>query len=186
MNTMGSLVGSLSFLVFYVYFIIPLAPIVYMFIKWRSYRDGDPPDSRLGMKVVLYYFKTLAYHVLLVSLAILFYNLLEKRSGSINVGLGLLVSGGVIYVVHSFLIHKFTNTLEYPLTARIYTAFNVIILGLVSMIAFIITITMLFEEGFSKIELPLVCFIIYTIAWAFQITLYLKPSLVKKISPFRR
>jgi hypothetical protein len=172
--------GSLSFLFLYLYLIIPLAPIVYIFIKWRSYRDGDPPDPRLGMKVVLYYFKTLSYHVVLVSLVVLFYNLLESRGGSINVGLGLLVSGGVIYGVHRFLIHKFTDTLEYPLTARIYTAFNVIITGLVAMVAFIITMTVLFDKGFSKIELPLVCFIVYTIAWVFQIILYLKPSLLRR------
>jgi len=182
------MIGSLSFLLVYVYFVIPLAPIVYIFIKWRSYRDGDPVDAQLGMKVVLYYFKTLAYHVMLVSLAVIFVNLLESRSGSLTMGLGLFVSGGVIYVAQAVLIHKFTNTLEYPLTARAYTGFNVIITGLVAMATFIITVTMLFDRGFRGIELPLVCFIVYTIAWGFQTAFYLQHpalvNLVKKISPF--
>jgi hypothetical protein len=181
---MESMIGSMSFLLVYVYFVIPLAPVVYIFIKWRSYRDGAPGDAQLGMKVVLYYFKTLAYHVLLVSLVAIFVHLLASRSGSFSVGLGLFVSGGVIYAAQAVLIHKYTNTLEYPLTARAYTGFNVIITGLVAMVTFIITLTTLFDRGFRGIELPLVCFIVYTIAWGFQTAFYLKPSLVKKIAPF--
>jgi len=184
---MSSLIGGFSFLFIYAYFIIPLAPIVYIFIKWRSYRDGDPPDPQLGMKVILYYFKTLAYHVFLASLAILFYGLVKNTGSSIvHVGLGLLVSSVIIYLTHCILIHKLTNTADFPLTARIYTGLNLVIVGLVGMISFVITLVTLFEKGFEKIELPLVCFIVYAVAWVLQTAFFCKPSLAKKISPFHK
>lgn len=174
---MSSLIGSFSFLFIYAYFVVPLAPVVYIFIKWRSYRDGNPPDPQLGMKVVLYYFKTLAYHVILASLAVIFYGLLASRGKStVQVGLGLLVSCGIIYLSHYLLIRKLTNTAAFPITARIYAAFNLVIVGLVGMISFAVTVTIFFEKGFKGLELPLACFIVYAIAWAVQTFFFCKTA----------
>lgn len=179
---MNALIGSFSFLIVYIYFVVPLAPIVYIFIKWRSYRDNSPPDPQLGMKAVLYYFKTLAYQGLLVSLAALFYGVLENESNLINVGLGIFISCGLIYIVHYIIIPKLTNTHEFPLMARIYTGFNLIIVGLVGMISFVITVTMLIDKGLKKAELPLGVFVVYAIAWVVQTILFCKPSLLKRIT----
>lgn len=177
---MSALVGSFSFLIFYVYFVVPLAPIVYIFIKWRSYRDNSPPDPQLGMKAVLYYFKTLAYHAVIASLAILFYGVLRNESNAIEVGLGIFISCGLIYIVHYIIIPRLTNTREFPLTARIYTGFNLIIVGLVGMISFVIIVTLLIDKGLKKGELPLAIFIVYAIAWVVQTLLFCKPSLFKR------
>ena len=177
---MSALLGSFSFLIFYAYFVVPLAPIVYIFIKWRYYRDGAAPDPQLGMKVVLYYFKTLAYHAVIASLAILFYGVLGDENDAINVGLGMFISCGIIYIVHYIIIPKLTNTHEFPLTARIYTGFNLIIVGLVGMISFVITVTMLIDKGLKKAELPLAVFVVYAIAWVVQTILFCKPSLFKR------
>jgi hypothetical protein len=177
---MSALFGSFSFLMFYVYFVVPLAPIVYIFIKWRSYRDNSPPDPQLGMKTVLYYFKTLVFQGLLVSLAALFYGVLKNESNLINVGLGMFISCGIIYIVHYIIIPKLTNTHEFPLTARIYTGFNLIIVGLVGMISFVVTVTMLINKGMKKAELPLAVFVVYAIAWVVQTLLFCKPSLFKR------
>ncbi|UCH92501.1 MAG: hypothetical protein JSV88_19695 [Candidatus Aminicenantes bacterium] len=180
---MSDLIGGATFLVFYVYLVIPLAPIIYIFLKWRSYRDNSPPDPQLGMKVVLYYFKTLAYHACLASLAAILYGVLKSGSDLIKGGLGILVSCGILYVVHGFLILKLTNTGKFPLTARIYTAFNLIIVGLVGMISFVITFTTLIAKDLEQIELPLVCFVLYGIAWVFQTLLFCKPLTLKKRTP---
>ena len=177
---MSALVGGFSFLIFYAYLVVPLAPIIYVFLKWRYYRDGAAPDPQLGMKVVLYYFKTLAYQGLLVSLAALFYGVLENESNIINVGLGVFISCGLLYIVYHIIIPKLTNTLEFPLTARIYTGFNLIIVGLVGMISFVITVTMLIDKGLKKSELPLAIFVVYAIASVVQTLLFCKPSLFKR------
>lgn len=177
---MSTLIGSFSFLIVYAYLIVPLAPIVYIFIKWRSYRDNSPPDPQLGMKVVLYYFKTLAYHGVIASLAVIFYGVLGNDSGAINVGLGIFISCGLLYIVHYIIIPKLTNTLEFPLTARIYTGFNLIIVGLVGMISFVFTVTTLIDRGWEKIDLPVAIFVVYTMAWAVQTLLFCKPSLFKR------
>lgn len=166
---MKPLMTSLPFLITYLYFIIPLAPIVYIFIKWRSYRDAAPPDPQLGTKVILYYFKTLAYHVCLASLALLFVALLKGDNGrSILMPLGVFLSGGVIYAIHGMLIHKLTNTVEFPQASRIYTGFNLVIVGLVGMVSFAAASAILFGEGTRNIKEPLAIFIVYIIAWVFQ------------------
>jgi uncharacterized membrane protein YuzA (DUF378 family) len=177
---MSALVGSFSFLIVFVYFVVPLAPIIYIFIKWRYYRDEAAPDPQLGMKVVLYYFKTLAYQGLLVSLAVLFYSVLDNESNIIKVGLGIFISCGLLYIVHYIIIPKLTNTLEFPLTARVYTGFNLIIVGLIGMISFVITVTILIDKGLKNSELPLAIFVVYAIAWVVQTLLFCKPSLFKR------
>lgn len=176
---MRALIGGFSFLIFYAYLVVPLAPIVYIFIKWRSYRDGSSPDPQLGMKVVLYYFKTLAYHAVIASLAALLAGVLENRNNTIEVGLGIFISSGLLYIGHYIVIPKLTNTREFPLTARIYTAFNLIIVGLVGMISFVLTVTMLIDKGLEKIETPLAVFVVYAAAWVVQTLLFCKPSLFK-------
>jgi hypothetical protein len=179
---MRALIGSFSFLIVYVYFVVPLAPIVYIFIKWRAYRDNSPPDPQLGMKAVLYYFKTLAYQGVLASLAILLIGLLKNESDAIKVGLGVFISCGLIYIIHYIIIPKLTNTREFPLTMRIYTGFNLIIVGLVGMISFVITVTSLIGKSLQEIKLPLAIFVVYAIAWVVQTLLFCKPSLFKRMT----
>jgi len=172
---MASLMSGLSFLFMYVYFVIPLAPGVYLFIKWRSYRDAAPPDPQLGIKVILYYFKVLAYHACLASLAAFFMALQKSsRTSSKMVPLGIFLSCCIIYVVHHVLIQKWTNTIEFPQTARIYTGFNLIIVGLVGMISFAFTTATLLDKGIKNIETPLSFFVVYAIAWVFQTILFCK------------
>jgi hypothetical protein len=96
------------------------------------------------------------------------------------IGLGIFISCGLIYIVHYIIIPKLTNTREFPLTARIYTGFNLIIVGLVGMISFVITVTMLIGKGLKNGELPLAIFIVYAIAWVVQTLLFCKPSLFKR------
>ena len=173
---MSALFGGFSFLLIYVYWLVPLAPIVYIFIKWRMYRDNAPADPQLGMKSVLYYFKTLAYQACLASLAALFYGILKSQEDFIKIGLGIFVSSAILYIVQFLLIQKLTNTARFPLTERAYTGFNMIIVGLAAMISFMITVTMVISKGFQDIHLPLVIFIVYAAALATQTVAFCKPS----------
>ena len=177
---MSTFMGVFPFLIFYAYMIVPLAPVVYVLLKWRSYRDGSSPDPQLGIKVVLYYFKTLAYHVFLASCAVFFYGLLAGESDAIKVGLGLLISSGILYVVHSILIQRLSNTRAFPLTARIYAGFNLIMVGLLGMVSFVITVTLLIDKGQESIKLPLAWVVVYAIAWVYQTLYFCKPFLYQR------
>ena len=48
--------GMMPFLIYYLYAVVPLAPLVYLFLKWRAYRDGAAADPWLGAAVLLQYF----------------------------------------------------------------------------------------------------------------------------------
>ncbi|MCP5049817.1 MAG: hypothetical protein GY940_21795 [bacterium] len=166
--------SGLSFLGFYIYIVIPLAPVIYIFIKWRSYRDGSPPDPQLGAKVVLYYFRTLGYHLVLVALVVTLYGFFMPMIPT-GVGFGLLVSGAVVFLAHMRLIDRMTNTLDFPLVERAYNGFNLIITGLVTIIAFTATMVTLFSSGFRGIELQLIAFLVYGAAWGFETSSFCKP-----------
>jgi hypothetical protein len=57
---------------------------------------------------------------------------------------------------------------------------KLIIVGLVGMISFVITVTLLIDKGLKKAELPLAVFVVYAIAWVVQTLLFCKPSLFKR------
>jgi len=175
---MSAFLGGFSFLIIYIYWIIPLAPIIYIFLKWRSYRDNSPADPQLGMKSVLYYFKTLAYHACLAALSTLFFGLIKSESKFIEIGLGLFISSGILFIIQFLLIQKLTNTAIFPLTARVYNGFNMIIVGLVTMVSFMISLTLLISDGLKNIHLPLTIFIVYSIAMVIQTISFCNP--VKK------
>jgi len=169
-----SMIGGLSFLIVYVYFFMFLPPLVYIFLKWRSYRDGAVQDPQLGMKVVLYFFKTLGYHIFLVSLVIILYNLLGDNYRKTQMGWALLVGGGIIYGVHYFLIPRFTNTKDFPLTQRLFNSFNMILVGLAATTAMLITLSIIFEDRLKNAELPFLAMIVYMAAWVCQGIMFLR------------
>lgn len=174
MSMMG-LMGFSPFLFYYLYFVIPLAPMAYIFIKWRAYRDGSPQDSQLGVKVVLFYFRTLAYHVLLVSMTLIIFGLLKGGyNDEIKIGLGLLIGGGFLYILHWVLIKKMFEKTQSYFVSRFYTGFNIIVVGLISTISIIATCIILFKGKILDIKLPVSALVIYGIAWFFQTSYFLR------------
>jgi len=174
MSMMG-LMGLSPFLIYYVYFVIPLAPLAYIFIKWRANKDGSPPDPQLGVKVVLYYFKTLSYHVLLIAMTLIIFGFLKGGySDEIKVGLGLLVGGGFLYLLHWLLIKKILGKTSGYLVSRFFTGFNLIVVGLICMIAIIATCIIIFKGKMPDIKLPSSAVVIYGIAWYLQTAYFLR------------
>jgi hypothetical protein len=169
--------GGFSVMMVYLYILVPLTPLVYLFVKWKSYRESLPNDPQLGLKTVLFYFKVLGYHVSLVGLAIAAAGLVTPRPGGMVMqGIGVGLAGLIVYGAHAFLIHRFTNTKAFPLTQRAYNVFNVIITGLAGMVALIYTFTVLFESGGRGIAVPLMFLLVYGGAWAAQTYFLLKWS----------
>ena len=71
--------GLLPFLTYYLYVIVPLAPLVYLFIKWRDYRNGVVSDPWLGAAVILQYFWTLALQLALLGMTLTLAGLIKGR-----------------------------------------------------------------------------------------------------------
>ncbi len=83
--------GLFPFLTYYLYVIVPLAPLVYLFIKWRDYRNGLASDPWLGAAVILQYFWTLALQLALFGMTLALAGLIKGRNADeLNPGLGLL------------------------------------------------------------------------------------------------
>ena len=145
-----------------IYFIIPLAPLIYWFLKWRSYRDQMQPDPDLGKKVVVYYFKTLGYQIALLGITMMIFGLLSRRGDEqLKAGLGFLIGGGLIYLLLVMAIYaKFIGDNTH-LVARTYTGFNVVLVGLIFIIGFTAFWVLLFTASFKAAKLPLSVFIVY-------------------------
>ena len=130
--------GATSF-IWILYAFLWLFPVAYLILRWRAYREQAPNDPHLGVKSALYYFKTLAYHVMLVGTFCLIFGLINDhiREQMMRMGAGLLLGGAIIYGAHAFIIDKRTNPLQFPAVARIYNGFNLVMTGLVAMAAVI-------------------------------------------------
>jgi hypothetical protein len=145
-----------------IYLVIPLAPLVYWFLKWRLYRDGMQPDPELGKKVIVYYFKTLGYQLALIGLTMMIFGLLSRRGDEqLKMGLGFLIGGGLVYLLLVMAIYAKVVGDNTHLVARMYTGINLLIVGLIFIIAFTAFWVILFTASFKAAKLPLSAFIVY-------------------------
>jgi len=139
MSTLSNLyMGSFGFMyLFWGFFWI--LPAAYLVLRWRAYREQSPIDTQLGLKAALYYFKTLAYHVLLGAGFCLLFGLLSSqvRGELVRLALGLALGGGLIYGALCVLIDKYTNTNQHTSVARLFNGFNLVVCGLLAMAAVI-------------------------------------------------
>lgn len=168
-------------LIYFLYILIPLGPLVYIFIKWRSNRESEPVDPNLGIKVITYYFKTIGYHVSLIGLSLIIINLIKGDFGhSGRTGIGIFLCGGLVYLVHFLILQKFFDDYDFIITKRVFNAFNLIFAGLVGIISMIILMVIVLGKKPEGFEYPLAFFIVYLIAWKFQAWFFYKPLLKKE------
>ena len=170
---------SLFPLMYFLYILIPLGPIVYLFIRWRSIK-GEKVDPNLGIKVLVYYFKTLAYHLILIGISLLFAGLLKNGyTSNAKIGTAFIIAGGLVYAIHYAVIQKAFNETEFPLTRRVYNAFNLILVGLIGLSSSIIWISIVLSKRPKGYEAPLAFLAVYLIAWICQSWTFYKPALKK-------
>ena len=168
---MKSVMGMMGLvpLMYLFYFIIPLAPIAYIFLKWRAYRDHSPPDPQLGIKVVLFYFKTLAYQAILVAVTLIIYGILKGGyKDEMRTGFGILVGGGIIYSLHLVMIQNIFKTTSTKLVSRFYGGFNLVIAGILGMVSLVVLCVVIFQGDVSDIKLPVSALLVYGLAWVYQ------------------
>lgn len=164
--------GALQFLPLmstFFYILIPLAPIAYVFIKWRAARNGEPHDRDLGLKVVLYYFQTLGYHLILLGVVLLGVGLLKGRlNDEAKTGLALILSGAVVYAVHTLLIQRRFQGDAVRVVPRFYTGFNVLVVGLIGMVCLTACILLLINDEIRNIKIPAAGLAVYGTSWVFR------------------
>ena len=174
MKSMMGMMGIFPVLYLF-YFIIPLGPIAYIFLKWRAYRDNSPPDPQLGIKVFLFYFKTLAYQAILVAITLIIFGILKGGyKDEMRTGFGILVGGGIIYALHLVMIQNVFKNTSTQLVSRFYTGFNLVIVGILGTLSLIVFCIIIFQGDVSEIKLPVSAILVYGLAWVYQAASMLK------------
>jgi hypothetical protein len=166
--------GIFPFLFYYLYAVVPLAPLVYMFIKWRAYRDGRPADPWLGAAVLLHYFWTLALHLALFGLSLALAGLLKGHGAEeLNPGLGLLSAGVIALLATSFALSRVPSSPLRPQVWRVFNALNLLLCGLVALVALCASAFMIVDSKWADARLPLVALAIFGAAWSWFLRLLL-------------
>jgi len=164
--------GIFPFLFYYLYAVVPLAPLVYLFIKWRAYRDGRPDDPWLGAAVLLHYFWTLALHLALFGLTLTLAGLLKGTSAEeLNPGLGLLSAGVIALLATVFALGRVPRSPLRPQVWRVFNGLNLLLCGLVTLVALVAAAIMLFDGKITDLRLPLVALLIFGAAWCWFLRL---------------
>jgi hypothetical protein len=164
--------GIFPFLFYYLYAVVPLAPLVYLFIKWRAYRDGQPNDPWLGAAVLLHYFWTLSLHLALFGLCLSLAGLIKGPSAEeLKPGLGLLSAGVIALLAAAFALGRVPRSPLRPQAWRVFNALNLLLCGLVALVALAAAAVMLVDGKWADASLPLVALVIFGAAWSWFLRL---------------
>ena len=128
--------------------------IIYIVARWRSYRDGGPPDPQIGIKVAISWFRLASYQLLLAGGFLLVFALIgdlgeRGREELMRVAGGILFPGAIIYAAHHIAI-GFTNARERPSVVRMFAGLNLIQTGIVGFTALILVGIFLFQKHTPK------------------------------------
>ncbi|MCU0237185.1 MAG: hypothetical protein MUC72_08900 [Acidobacteria bacterium] len=169
--------GILPFLMYYLYAVVPLAPLVYLFLKWRAYRDGAA-DPWLGAAVLLQYFWTLGLQLALIGLTMVGAGLVgSKMEGEVRPGLALLFTGVIALLAAFFALKRLPAFALSPLrgqTWRVFFALNLLACGLLALVALGAASFTLFTGKAADARLPLVALVVFGAAWAWFLRLMVR------------
>ena len=145
--------GSLSVIAPFLLWLVVSGPVlIYPIARWRAHRE-PVFDQHLGIKVALGYFGMLAFQLALLGGTLVVFALLSKsssdeRSEMYRIGFGFLVPGLVILAAHVALLRR-TNQDQFPAVRRLFLGYNLIVTGLLGLVAFVMTCQALFGKGSS-------------------------------------
>ena len=171
---MMEMFGGEVMMMLLVYSLIPLFPFVYVLLRWRQGREGEPADPQLGLKVALHYFATIGLHVVLMALVAVLYSFLIDNSmvsePMMRAGGGLLIGGGIILGAHVMLIGRLTDSPGRSNVARVFTGLNVVLCGLIGMGALLAGTTMITQEHVPEdgLKIVMVLMAVYLTTWGLQ------------------
>lgn len=166
--------GSMMAFSYLFYGLMPVLPLVYLVLRWRQGRSGEPSDPQLGLKAVLYYFHAIGLQLCLAAIALALFALMERHTEEmLRMSAGLLIGGGGIMGLQLTLLNG-TNTKEFTRARRALTGFNMIISGLLMASGWLAAaMTLVMESSPSEpLKVGLVLAVVYGVAfWRFSTSL---------------
>ncbi len=154
--------GLFPFLMYFLYAAVPLAPLVYLFLKWRAYRDGAGSDPWLGVAVLLQYFWTVALQVALIGLTLAGAGLIGGRmEPEVKPGLALLSTGVIALLAAFFALKRLPPSSWRGQVWRVFFVLNLLICGLLALIALGAVSFALFTGKAADARLPLVALVCF-------------------------
>jgi len=167
--------GLVPFLMYYLYVILPLAPLAYLLIKWRAYRDGAEADPWLGAAVLLQYFWTIALHLALIGLTLSLAGLIgERMAGEVKPGLALLFTGVIALLASFFALKRLPPSPRRWQAWRLFFALNLLACGLLALVALGAASLALFTGKTDDLRLPLVALVVFAAAWGWFLRLLVR------------
>jgi hypothetical protein len=149
---------------------IVLGPLLlYPVARWKAHREPHP-DTQLGLKVVLHYFRFVAFQLLLLGALIVIWTVLRKssegRGDLYRVGFGLVLPAGLVFAGHVLLLMR-TNDPMFPTVRRLFYGFNLLVTGLLGLVALVLATQALFAKGSSGDQgrMCYAAFVVYVAAW---------------------
>jgi hypothetical protein len=127
---------------------VPL--VMYVIARWRQNKDPQP-DPQHGPKFALHYFGAIALQLTLGGLALLLYTMVSKESSdykgdSYRAAVGFLLAGGLVLGI-TMGLRRFTNDDDRPGVRRLFTGFNLITAGAVTLYALVAGFQLLLMKG---------------------------------------
>jgi hypothetical protein len=133
------------------------APLVlYLIVRWRASREAVP-DPQLGIKLVLYYFASLAFQLAVAGFVLLVFSLIkpssdslwpdgDSRGGVFRMAFGMIVPAALVLGAELVLIPR-TNDAQHPGVRRLFVAINLMLAGLAAFAALVLAFQVLFANG---------------------------------------
>jgi hypothetical protein len=163
------------------YFLISIVPVIFILVKWRMDHDMKVKDPQVGLKVLLYYFKTLSLQVLLVSAVLTIIAIIKNILADMYAfPLSFFIVGAVIYAAHLILIILFTNRSGFPTVARYFAAYTTFTVGIVSMASAIMSIIFLIQKNYEPLDISIAVCLVYIITWIIQLLILFNIPLFKQ------
>jgi hypothetical protein len=171
---MMEMFGGVFVMMLFTYSLLPLFPFVYVLLRWRQGREGEPADPQLGLKVALHYFATIGLHVVLIALVAVLYSFLvdspRVSESMMRAGAGLLIGGGLVLGGHIMMLRRITDSASRPNVARVFAGLNLVLCGLIGSGALIATSVMLLQEDVPEdgFKIAMVLLAVYLGSWGLQ------------------
>jgi hypothetical protein len=164
------LLEPMVFIVPILLWLVVIGPLVlYPLARWKAHREPHV-DTQLGLKVALHYFRMIAFQLLLLGALVIIWTVIRKGDGKgdfYRVGFGLLLPAGLVFGGHVMLLMR-TNDHAFASVRRLFFGYNLLVTGLLGLVALVLAFQALFAKGSSGDEgrLCYAAVLVYGGAWA--------------------